>query len=651
MALQKPQTNFAAYIDGESEAQKLINTLADEIVGADIPKVEGGIDANRWEKVYESSGAEWVTYSKSYHKGIVGMYTHSDGNQYEVYKIPDWTEAKNYTGESALDADGCLWEVRQTYFDESAEGMTQPGTANIGKTYGNYKTGRKIQVVQFNYKDAQTNETIYVDVPGCLVTVVVDNSVPDGYRAYLVRQVIGNLDGTTKPSKEWNQFEIVTEMPTDWAYAIKLVSKGKYQYNLTRRVNDYQYNPYWAWGNIVDYSYEPVKQLYKFDELFYTADVLNNVTAQTVVKATPTVPTGIQVRDYYVMFEQPPNDWNYINIYYGEGFEGKVAQGSQSETYDGICDPATITIGKAPTVIDQLKAHYMYLTWNDSSAIKPFIPPSTKWKLDYDGKTEIVSPAARFFHGRHSTTSWLPNKKRRPDYLVAYTLSVNNDRVVLVLEGDPSPNIHSYYRSFGYIGKIVPFNDYDHGGNFGVTVGMGDLRTDMTGYTKNDILTDLNPDIYAKYGEYTSNGMDSMSMLKTRSNVLFQRYYPAFISHLPNYPSVGKLPPGLSKLIVDTDGFQKSLWTGKYHASPIYLVHQAEGYRGYMDGVVAIYDHNLVNRDELIVDTEILKDPSKPALGTWTEVYKFFSIKSPLNLFKHSPSPDVITIAFLKEIK
>lgn len=245
----------------------------------------------------------------------------------------------------------------------------------------------------------------------------------------------------------------------------------------------------------------------------------------------------------------------------------------------------------------------------------------------------------------------MPNKKRRPDYLVAYTLSVNNDRVVLVLEGDPSPNIHSYYRSFGYIGKIVPFNDYDHGGNFGVTVGMGDLRTDMTGYTKNDILTDLNPDIYAKYGEYTSNGMDSMSMLKTRSNVLFQRYYPAFISHLPNYPSVGKLPPGLSKLIVDTDGFQKSLWTGKYHASPIYLVHQAEGYRGYMDGVVAIYDHNLVNRDELIVDTEILKDPSKPALGTWTEVYKFFSIKSPLNLFKHSPSPDVITIAFLKEIK
>lgn len=96
MALQKPQTNFAAYIDGESEAQKLINTLADEIVGADIPRVEGGIDANRWEKVYQSDGAEWVTYSKSYNKGIIGMYAHSDGNQYEVYKIRIGLRQKSY---------------------------------------------------------------------------------------------------------------------------------------------------------------------------------------------------------------------------------------------------------------------------------------------------------------------------------------------------------------------------------------------------------------------------------------------------------------------------------------------------------------------------------------------------------------------------
>lgn len=650
MALQKPQTNVAAFIDGETEAQHLIFTLADKIVNADIPKIEGGIDANRWEKVYDADGYKWVTYTRNYTPNVVGMYEHTNGKKYEVFKIPNWTETKLASGDPAMDDDGFLWEVEQVYWNPTVEGKPSPDRTNVRKSYGNYRTGKKIQIKQFSYTDAQTGETKFVDVPGCLMTVVEDDTTPEGYRAYLVRQVIPKLDGSSEPSSEWNKFEIVTEMPSDWAYAIRLAPGGKYFYNYTRYLDDdILGNP--SWASITANSYEPAKLQYKFSELLYVADPLNHVPARVVIKGTPTVPTGIPVRDYYVMLEQPTDDWNYINVYHGEGFDGKNAIGDPKLTYDGICDPNTIKIGSVPTVIDQLKAHYMYLEWNDPNVVKSFIPPVIKWKLDYDGVTEIVSPAAHFFHGRDSTTPWLPNKKRRPDYLVAYTMSVNNDRVIIVLEGDPSPNIHGFYRSFGYIGKIVPFNQYDHAGNFGVTVGMGDLRTDMTGYTKNDVLTDLNPNVYAKYGEYTSNGMDSMSMLRTRSNVLFQRYYPAFITHLPNYPSVGTLPPGLSKLIVDADGFQKSLWTGKYHASPIYLVHQAEGYRGYMDGVVAIYDHNLVNRDELIVDTEILKDDANPSLGTWTEVYKFFSIKSPLNLFKHSPSPDVITIAFLKEIK
>lgn len=650
MALQKPVTSMAAFIDGETEAQNLINTLADEIVTASIPKIEGGTDANRWEKVYESDGFKWVTYNKSLTPNVIGMYAHTDGKKYEVLKIPNWTETKLITTDPAMDANGYLWEVKQSYWDVAVEGKAEPSKGDIGKHKGNYKTGKKIQIKQFSYVNNQTNETIFVDVPGALITAVEDATTPEGYRAYLVKQTISKLDGSTEPSNQWNQFELVTEMPSDWAYAIRTVVAGRFYYNYTRYVGEDAWGNA-QWGAITPNYYEPNKQQYKFSELLYKADLLNYLPARVALKATPTVPSGIPVRDYYVMLEQPTDDWNYIEVYHGEGFNGSIAQGDQVKTYEGICDPETIKIGTIPKVIDQLKAHYMYLTWNDSTAIQPFVPPSVSWKLDFDGKTEIVSPAAHFFHGRDSTTSWLPNKERRPDYLVAYTMSVNNDRVVLVLEGDPSPNIHGYYRSFGYIGKIVPFNEYDHAGNFGVTVGMGDLRTDMTGFTKNDVLTDRNPALYAKYGEYTSNGMDSMSMLKTRSNVLFQRYYPAFITHLPNYPSVGTLPPGLSKLIVDADGFQKSLWTGKYHASPIYLVHEAEGYRGYMEGVVAIYDHNLVNRDELIVDTEILKDTDDPTKGTWTEVYKFFSIKSPLNLFKHSPSPDVVTIAFLKEIK
>ena len=99
---------------------------------------------------------------------------------------------------------------------------------------------------------------------------------------------------------------------------------------------------------------------------------------------------------------------------------------------------------------------------------------------------------------------------------------------------------------------------------------------------------------------------------------------------------------------MDEDGFQASLWTKHYHASPVYLAHQSEGYRGYLDGCVAISDHNLINLDELLVDTEVVK----PGGGTWIEVYKFFSIaRSPVNLFRMSANPFNMAIAILKEIR
>src|SRR5690606_13479109 len=142
-------------------------------------------------------------------------------------------------------------------------------------------------------------------------------------------------------------------------------------------------------------------------------------------------------------------------------------------------------------------------------------------------------------------------------------LSVNNNRVCIVIEGDPSPDIDAYYRSFAYIGKIIPFNDSDQYGNFGITVGMGDLDTNKTGFVPDDIKQDKNPQ-YSGFGRYTSNGMYSFSMLRTRSQVLFQAYYPAFITQLPNYGSVGTLPPGLAKLELERNGFQASEWTSKY---------------------------------------------------------------------------------------
>lgn len=139
---------------------------------------------------------------------------------------------------------------------------------------------------------------------------------------------------------------------------------------------------------------------------------------------------------------------------------------------------------------------------------------------------------------------------------------MNNNRVTLVLEGDPAPDIEGYYRSFGYIGRIIPFNETDYGGNFGVTVGMGDMVKEKTGFQISDIRVDQNPE-YAKFGRNTSNGMYSLSMFRTKSNVLYQAYYPAFITQLPSYSGVGSIPSDLSKLILDKtkNFFQASVWT------------------------------------------------------------------------------------------
>ncbi|MDT9719500.1 hypothetical protein QVE09_11340 [Paenibacillus sp. ClWae2A] len=626
MAQTVPLTKFSGFVSGESKAEDIIFNLADAIVGAKIPSADSSNVENKWKKVYESMSDVWVTYKEMTRSGVQGKYKHTDGKLYDVLRLAsnlqNISAAKD--GRMLMDEDGYIYEVL--------------GSPNI-------KTNKKILVTTHEYLDDK-GQTVYLNIPNALVVIIPDETSVEGTRVYFVKQTQTKKNTTRVDSTDWNEFELITEMPGDWAYALN-------RNGFKLRVENERYS---SGSSNYYHRTEPVLATnYTFTERYYVAEPTNYTTPKVVLKATPDVPEGISSRDYFIMFTQPQNfaggDYNYFDCQHGVGFVGELSKGDPSATYKGICNPSTVSPGSTPVVVDQTAAEAMYEQWNDPEATKLYTPPTITWDKDFDGVTELISPASHFFYGRNSTVKWLPNKKRRPDYLVAYHISVNNDRAAVVIEGDPSPNIHGYYRSFGYFGKIVPFNDHDHIGNFGLTVGMGDLKQDLTGYTKNDIRTDLNPDKYAQYGEYTSNGMDSVSLLRTRGNVLYQAHYPAFITQLPNYPDVGSIPKELSKLVLDKDGFQKSLWTGKYHASPVYLVHQAEGYRGYMDGVVAIYDQNLVNLDELIVDTEIPKDNNNPAAGNWTEVYKFFSIKSPMNFFKQSPAPDLVTIAILKEIK
>lgn len=624
--MQDELNKRVAWVEGEVEARYLCSRLADEIVNAEIPSGDSAtpITTNKWEKVMDAPFEKWVTYQESYMTSV-GYYKHTDGNSYPVYKIPDFTSLKSVVnGVGLVDANGYVWET-------------------VGSS--NTQTGKKFQVISFTALDLTmaTPQEKTFDVPNILVVNIPDPDFdPDvdvgtGKLCYAVQQIIKHSDGSVEPDDEWDEFRLMAEMPSDWDYFIDAMENGRVII------------VYCEEHNSTFYFTKISAPKYAFSRRYYIADPVHYTSAKSIIKAVPDVPQGMTENEYFVMFEQPIDDYNYIDVRYGLGFNGSNSFGDPTVTYDGICDPSTVKPNEVPVIIDQVKACEVYRDWNDPNKII-YTPSVIEWGKDYDGATELVSPPYHFFYGRNSTVNWLPNKKRRPDYLVNYSLSINNDRVALVIEGDPAPDIHGFYRSFGYIGRIKPFNEYDYPGNFGVTVGMGDVDPAVTGFTINDIKEETNP-TYAGWGEYTSNGMYSMSMLNTKSNVYFQAYYPAFLTQLPNYPSVGTIPPELSRLVLDKNGFQKSEWTDKYHASPIYLVHKAEGYRGYLDGVVAIHDHNLINKDELIVDTGIPKDEQQPELGNWEEVYKFFSIKSPINFFKYSPSPDVVTIAILKETR
>jgi len=598
------------FVEGECQSKDLIYKLADEITKAKLLDENGNKIPNNWTKKFDKSGLLYAKY-KVTDSASTSMKMTINGVSYQVYqcdiaKVP-----------TAYVSSGYLKEVKDS---------------------ANNLTGAKVPVdkidIQLLNKDGSLKmnggnpTTQSISMNGAFFIFKNNGTV---LTPYVVERGYYSSDDTFVSDNSYNGFRLLG-ICTDTSWGLF--------YNRTIYVNyTWNGNGYTPTSlNFADFflTYNSTYKVITVDPIYS----LNNVVG---IEATPNVPNSITPVTYSILLEQPMNDYNRINITYGMGLTATDTVGDPSLSITGILDPATVKPGQVPTIIDPVKA-YLY-------AMNPttFTAYKLTWAKDYDGVTDLSSPPMYYYHGRDSTVSYLVNKKRRPDYIVRYSMSINNNRVALVIEGDPAPSITDYYRSFAYIGKIVPFNSMDHVGNFGVTLGMGDLDPVKTGFQFSDISTS-NP-VYTKWGEYTSNGMYTFSMFNTAGKVFFQAYYPSFLTQLPNYPSVGTIPKELSRLVVENNGFQKSAWTGKYHASPVYLVHKAEGYRGHLDGVVAIYDHNLVNGDELIVETDVPKDPKDLSQGYYQEVYKFYSMSTPVNFFSYSPAPGEMSIAILKEIK
>ncbi len=587
-----------AWIEGESTVKNLLTDLSYEIVNAYIPNPDGGGEYSRWEILYKEREHDFVTYELDSVR-VTGKYIHEDGNESTVYKIPN--EPKNYKA-----SDGYFYEAKQdTPFGEYTD------------THPEHRTGKRISFAPF------THNGEVVEIENALVTLVdmhPDTPVRmfpnrwEKYQAYVVKHTRIDYLGNDVEDENWNYYKLVAPLPDDWTYFL---------YNGTSlRVGRYQYTQdgsiYTAIQSVT------IRSSYSVDHYTFTPKYYA-VTEKLVLECNTN--NGYK---YTIYFEKPLDSSNYVMVQYGVEIKyQRNLRGDPEESYRLACDLDTLIVGRTPKIIDEHEAYRAF-----ERQLNNYYEPGD---LVLGG---VRSPISYWFFSENSTKRWLIPNMRGKDSVVKYWISFNNDRAIILLEGDPNFEFESFYRSFAYFGKFIPLNPDDVETNFAVTVGMGALDKNKSGFVLKDIDKESNPD-YAKYGAFTSNGMDTVSVYRGISRLPYQEYLPAFLVQLPNYPSVGTLPKGVGRLVLADYLFQPSQWTDHVHSSPIYLVNGYEGYRGYLDGIVAIYDQYLRNGDELDWD-----------VGDYVETYKFFNINVPISFLDKSPAPGgVMSVAILKEIK
>jgi hypothetical protein len=250
-----------------------------------------------------------------------------------------------------------------------------------------------------------------------------------------------------------------------------------------------------------------------------------------------------------------------------------------------------------------------------------------------DSHDEAGHPVV-FEWAKENYTPTTDRDKTKPVYLY---MNIMNNRLAIVLVGDPAVNFNDYRKSFLYVGAIKPFSyneNTDIGGNILVTAGAvtAEPTTPQTGFN---------------FGQYTSYGNNTFQMYKTNSGIRFQKHYPSFITQAPA-PGKAFVDTNLGDtgLQLEPQGFNASAWTKKYHMSPIYVAHAYDGYRGQLEYVIAVSKNNILHLDELIVDI-----PDGTPGKTWAqEVYRYFDHNTEQNFMNFSANVKM-GIAILKEVR
>lgn len=188
------------------------------------------------------------------------------------------------------------------------------------------------------------------------------------------------------------------------------------------------------------------------------------------------------------------------------------------------------------------------------------------------------------------------------DSSIFYWGNINKDRIIMFFRPDPTPGPENCFFTPLYIGKLTTIGRAPKK-NMVIISGAKTGDTIMWSANKK-----LGP-YYVDYGPNTCNGNDGVQLQQSIGGTYYQRHYLAFITHDK------QVDEGESR-------FNPSVYSGKYHISPMCVVHPNDGFVGKLDDVFAIHPKNIFQLDTLEIDDESTNE----VLGTGDGVTKVFHL-------------------------
>lgn len=167
------------------------------------------------------------------------------------------------------------------------------------------------------------------------------------------------------------------------------------------------------------------------------------------------------------------------------------------------------------------------------------------------------------------------------DSTMYYWGNFTKDRIVMFLRPDPTAGPENTYYAPLYIGRMTTIGKSPRKNH---VIFSGCRSKDEIAWAKDMKLGAT----FIDYGNNTSNGNSSVQLQQSIGGTYYQKHYLAFITHDK------QIDTGESR-------FNPSVYSGKYHISPMYVVHPNDGFVGKLDEVYAVYPKNISQLDELEV--------------------------------------------------